>query len=149
MEQRWIWKGKIGLARFRCLKLPFKGCRTQTDFFSVSPNCFSLEKFLMIFPPDTGKKKKVSYFWLFPSSRFRKLVDFQKPLRVPVSFIDSHPKRQKCPCRGVSSENGSGHQALWQMSLASMLGVAGREGCGEPQRLPRICHPQLLLALAE
>lgn len=148
MEQRWIWKGKIGLARFRCLKLPFKGCRTQTDFFFCITKLFLSWEIFDDFPPWHWKKKK-SYFWLFPSSRFRKLVDFQKPLRVPVSFIDSHPKRQKCPYRGVSNENGSGHQALWQMSLASMLGVAGREGCGEPQRLPRICHPQLLLALAE
>lgn len=70
MEQRWIWKGKIGLARFECLKPPFKGCRTQTDF-SISPNCFFLEKFFWWFFPHT--RKKVCYIWLFPSSNLERL----------------------------------------------------------------------------
>lgn len=115
--------------------------------FSVSPNCFFLENFFWWLRPQP-LKKKVCCFWLFPSSQFRKIVVFQKTLRVPVPFIDSVPKEQKCPCWGVSSWNGSGHQALWHMSLASILGVAGSEGCGEPQSLPRIYHPQFLLALA-
>lgn len=134
MEQRWIWKGKIGLARFECLKPPFKGCRTQTDF-SVLPNCFFLEKSFWWFSPHTRKKKFVIFDYFHPSNLER--LDFQKALRVPVTFIDSLLKELKCPCWGVSNWNGSGHQALWQMSLASMLGGTGSGGCGGPQNLPK------------
>lgn len=136
------WLGKVWTFEVTIQRLK------NTDWFFPYHQIVSLLRifFLMTSPPTI--EKKVCYFWLFLSSQFRKIVVLKMTLGVPVPFIDSVPKEQKCPCWGVSNWNGSGHQALWQMSLASILGVAGSEGCGEPQSLPRIYHPQFLLVLA-
>lgn len=141
-------KGENWLGKIWTFEVTIQRLQNTDWFFRITKLFLSWEFFSDDFPTHTLKKKKVCYFWLFPSSRFRKIVVFQKTLWVPGPFIDSVPMEQKCPCWGVFNWNASGHQALRQMSLASMLEVAGSEGCGEPQRLPRIHHPQLLLALA-
>lgn len=136
------WLGKVWTFEVTIQRLK------NTDWFFPYHQIVSLLRIFSWWLRPQPLKKKVCYFWLFPSSQFRKIVVLKKTLGVPVPFIDSVPMEQKCPCWGVSNWNGSGHQALWQMSLASILGVAGSEGCGEPQSLPRIYHPQFLLALA-